>query len=342
MDNGEPNYYNYKAKTNMSLYLNHEIENYTNVHICAYNITNDGKYPFLSFLLSKNDKNDILTFPLIPIFKKFNTEELINYTKVCLFGLLMLLDFETFNDSIEFNGFLENNNNLYLFFDITNCKLKISDIYRTNNVWFALIDEIVNQKYMCNMTIDNNVTELFINNEKFCFVVDENENSYEIPIVSYVGKPENKLNFTYVFGELANNKNGILGPYCYFTNYYNAFKSENADGIVRFAIFTGVVKYIENSLDDPIDKSDIKQQRLIDPSLDQNMERLTMRISDHDGKWAKQFDSAYLGPIELDNGTQMPNTPVLAIKEHDQAIPLSYHYIDKQTLKNRYEDYFIQ
>ena len=30
MDNGEPNYYNYKAKTNMSLYLNHEIENYTN------------------------------------------------------------------------------------------------------------------------------------------------------------------------------------------------------------------------------------------------------------------------------------------------------------------------
>ena len=186
------------------------------------------------------------------------------------------------------------------------------------------------------------MAELFINNEKFCFVVDENENSYEIPIVSYVGKPENKLNFTYVFGELANNKNGILGPYCYFTNYYNAFKSENADGIVRFAIFTGVVKYIENSLDDPIDESDIKQQRLIDPSLDQNMERLTMRISDHDGKWAKQFDSAYLGPIELDNGTQMPNTPVLAIKEHDQAIPLSYHYIDKQTLKNRYEDYFIQ
>ena len=100
MDNGEPNYYNYKAKTNLSLYLNDEIETYTNVHICAYNITNDGKYPFLSFLLSKNDKNDILTFPLIPIFKKFNTEELINYTKVCLFGLLMLLDFETFKDSI--------------------------------------------------------------------------------------------------------------------------------------------------------------------------------------------------------------------------------------------------
>ena len=334
----EPNYYNYKAKTNLSLYLNHEIETYTNVNMCAYNINNEGKYPFLQFLLSKINVNDALTFPLVPIYKNFDMGELINYTKVCLFGLLMLQDFELFIDNIEFNGFLENNNNLYLFFDVTNCELKIVDIYRENDIWFSLIDELVNQRHVCNMSIDEKVSLLFTNNEQFCFLVDEKENSYEIPIISYVGKCENKLNFTYTFGESASNKNGILGPYYYFTNYYNAFKSKNTDGIVRFAIFTGSVKYIENGLDDPIDESEIKQQRLTDVNLDQNIEKLTIRISDHDGKWAQNFDSVYLGSIELDNGTYMKNTPLLVVKEYEQQTPLSYHYIDK----NRSEEFLIK
>ena len=334
----EPNYYNYKAKTNLSLYLNHEVTTYDSVNMCAYNINNEGKYPFLQFLLSKININDTLIFPLVPIYKNFDMGELINYTKVCLFGLLMLQDFELFIENVEFNGFFVFNNNLYLFLDITNCELKIVDIYRENDIWFSLIDELVNQRHVCNMIIAENVTLLFTNNEQLCFLVDEKENSYEIPIVSYVGKCENKLNFTYIFGESANNKNGILGPYYYFTNYYNTFKSENIDGIVRFAIFTGSVKYIENGLDDPIDESEIKQQRLTDVNLDQNIEKLTIRISDHDGKWAQNFDSVYLGSIELDNGTYMKNTPLLVVKEYEQQIPLSYHYIDK----NRGEEFLIK
>ena len=50
------------------------------------------------------------------------------------------------------------------------------------------------------MNIDEDVTDFFKLNESFCFLTDKNEDSYEIPIVGYVKKPENKLNFTYIFG----------------------------------------------------------------------------------------------------------------------------------------------
>ena len=59
---------------------------------------------------------------------------------------------------------------------------------------------------------------------------------------------------------------------------------------------------VENLPNDESDNSDIKKERLEDPDLDKNMEILIMRISDHDGKWTENYDSAFLGKIELDNG----------------------------------------
>ena len=107
-------------------------------------------------------------------------------------------------------------------------------------------------------------------------------------------------------------------------------------GIVRFAIFLGKMKKIDNFQRDANDMSDIKRERLNDCSLNQNMENLTMRISDHDGKWSEHFDSAYIGRLELDNGEYLENTPIIVVKNYDQQIPLSYHYINKSTLVKKY------
>ncbi len=87
-----------------------------------------------------------------------------------------------------------------------------------------------------------------------------------------------------------------------------------------------------------------KKERLDDTDLDKNMEILTMRISDHDGKWAENYDSTFLGKIELDNGEYLKNTPIYVLKEYEQQIPLSYHFIDKRYLKDLYDennDYLI-
>ena len=87
------------------------------------------EFPFLKFLLTNSTINKTLNFPIVPVFKNFDKYELINFTKICLFGLMGLNDYEKFNDNIEFNGFYETNNNLYLFFDISNCNPQIYDTY---------------------------------------------------------------------------------------------------------------------------------------------------------------------------------------------------------------------
>lgn len=370
-------YYKYKGLQILKNIFNTKTNLYDNIYICTYDVNSDGKYPFQRFLLINTEENKMLKFPTVTMTKKNRTlhsdtyaDEFLNFVKVFLFGLFQLYidNFADFNSGLAFNGFYEYENNLYLFFDVTNCNIKINDVYRANTLWFVTIEEIMNVKYCCDMPIAEIVTDFFIQNNSFCFLLDQNNNNYEIPTVGYVGKPENKLQFTFIFGETRDYNNRMFGPYYYFTNFYSAFKdglisktyniTDNITdniidlslideygyyikgGIVRFAIFTSLTKYIENNIVDTIDNSVIKQQRLQDKRLDQNFERLTMRISDYDGKWTESYDSVILGKIELDNGTYIPDIHIV-VKEDNQQIPLSYHYVDKDTLKGKIEDYLI-
>jgi hypothetical protein len=235
-------------------------------------------------------------------------------------------------------------------------------MYRDNRLWPTLTTEIVNDRHVCNFEIDEKVSIFFTENSDFCFLQDKSEN-YILPIVGYVGKHFKKINFTHVFGNSKKEESAIFGNYYYFTDYHNAIKqggwspdgkpeyfnsykfllTENEfgkykkGGIVRFALFLDNMKLIENLQCDPYDKSEIKQQRLIDTNLDTNYERLTMRITDYDGKWAEEYDSVYLtSNVELDNEEKIKNTPVIVIKDYNQQVPLSYHYIDKKLLKDQF------
>jgi hypothetical protein len=339
----EEKVYNYNINCCSENELSKDIMSYDNIYISCYNINCDGKYPFIRFILTNSVFDKTLCFPQLPTFKDFEKKELLKYTKIYLFSLLMLENFNDFTENVYFNGFYDYNNNLYLFFDITKLNYQINDIYSNNILWLVLIDEIINHNNMCNMIIDREVVDFFKLNENLCFLKDINDNTYEVPIVSYVSKPENKLNFTYIFGQTTSDKNGIFGPFYYFTNFLNSFKesillSNNNEanfskpGIVRFATFIGNTKYFENNENDFLDYSDIKMQRLKDSKLDINMEYLTMRISDHDGKWAEKCDSAYLGNVELDNGVLLEKN-ILVLKEYNRQIPLSYHFIDIKTFK---------
>lgn len=344
----EPIYYNLKVKDSLLLDLPRDSIYYDNVYIAAYTINTDGECPFIRYLLTNSKVEPQLKFPRVPLFSNLNTSNLINYTQVALFGLLMLEDYELFSAATHFTGFLESNNNLYMFFDITKLNVRIDDIYKSNQLWLALMDEIVHHQRLCDIKIDTALVNLFLSNENLFFLVDENNENYQTPVVCYAGKPVSKLNFTFIFGEPKRDKNSILGPFYYFTDFHNAIKdgvwSENGEysegGIIRFAVFVGNTKYIENKPNDPNDESDTKYERLQDENVDQNMERLTMRISDHDGNWAHNYDSAYLGCVELDNGIFVEK-PYLVVKNYKQQVSLSYHLVDKKTLNGDSRDYSI-
>ena len=82
----------------------------------------------------------------------------------------------------------------------------------------------------------------------------------------------------------------------------------------------------------------MKRERLTNNNSDLNYEKLTMRISDHDGLWTKMYDSVVLDTVELDDGSVLKDTPMYVCKEYEQQLPLSYHYLNKKTLGEKYNN----
>jgi hypothetical protein len=231
------------------------------------------------------------------------------------------------NDKYEYKGFYYYKNNIYLFFDFTNCKLIINNVYKNSIIWPVLTDEIINIKHVCNIKINSIISDFFNKNMDFTILKDKNNKIYEIPCVVYIEKEISRLNFTYMFGASKPDNNLLFGYYYYFTNFKNAINQvikENKSGIVRFALFMELTKVILNSISDSTDESMLKRE-LTDNNLYEN---LTLRITDYDGNWSKNYDSVYVGDIELDNGEKMKNTPIYVVKKYEQQTPLSYHFID--------------
>lgn len=313
------------------------IPNYKKIYICPYTIDNTGKFPFIKYLLEKNYLD--LDFIQFPIYLSLELNDLIKFSNEYLNNIL---NKEKDSEKLEiiFEGYIENDEKIFLFFDITKINLQINDIYLSNSLWFTLVDEIVNRKKLCNIPINNNCIDLLIQKEDLCFLLDKNNNNIEIPEVGYVTKEENKLNFTYIFGETRGEFNNIFGPHFYFTTYKEAIleginKNLNKMGIVRFALFLGYIKFIQNSLEDDQDNSEIKKLKLNNENIDRQLEILTMRITDYDGNWSRDiYDSIYLGNTLLDNES-IWNNQMFVVKDFLQQIPLSYHYIDKKQYQEK-------
>jgi hypothetical protein len=163
---------------------------------------------------------------------------------------------------------------------------------------------------------------------------------FDILIVSHCPIPshiQNKVNYC-----LIDNQN-ILLPYELTPKYWiinNHFNvtinnyghqltvSTNIQNGIDFATINNYEFFLFTESDNLIDESDIKKQKLVDEKTDHSFEVLTMRITDYAGSWSEEFDSVYLGELELDNGERLKNTdvPILVIKEYRQQVPLSVHF----------------
>jgi hypothetical protein len=360
----EQNHYNYEAmyflEKNIDYFLTDN--KITKVNVLGFKINNESKYPFLEYLLYKNPSTQTLSIPWMSLTTKDITSEIIvEQSQMLLRSMLNCKNDDDNLNNVECKGFYIKNE-VYIFYDLSKCELHPNYVYKTSKMWFCLIDEIVNTTHICNFKIDKSVSNFFAQNDMFCFLKNKNNVNYEVPVIGYIGRHTSMLNFTYVFGVSKSDSSAILGPYFYFTDYLHAInqggwskdgKSEirhdklmtdnskgryKSGGIIRFALFMDKTKVIQNQLLDEIDESEIKKERLLDGLLDGQYERLTMRISDHDGNWSKNYDSVFIGNIELDNGDKVKNAPLIVLKEYDQQIPLSYHYIDKKYLGENFDD----
>lgn len=297
-------------------------EYFDNVFICAHKIIGDGGlYPFLQYLLVKDPKTHVINFPT---FSYSGTDVPMYESKIILCEYIhnYNLNIDKCMESMDYKGFIQNKKTLYLFFDISLCNTNIFDIFKTNVLWFAIMDEIINPRAICCFEIDPHVSNFFITNENLIYLQNENDVNYESPIVAYAGTSKSKLTFTYTFGE-TKTPDSFMGPYYYFTDYENVIKNKGARitslfdkeveaqpfGIIRFAIFL-------NTTFVPLHFTEI-----------------SYNTSPHDGdNWTKTHDSVFIGKIKLENGNYIQNYPIWILKDYTQQYSLSYHYIDENNV----------
>lgn len=342
---------NHLLNDNIDIIL--ESNSYNKIYICCYQVINkNGSVcPFLQYYLINDILNEKLVFPNLNLINiNLNNDKLVEIAKEYMF--LLLNNYNNFNDDMEYNGSMYYNDDIYLIFDLSKCKIQIDFLIKNSKIWVCLLDEIVNQKNVCNVNISNRVTDFFVNNSDLVFLYDDEDNIYETPSVCYVGKNWNRLKFTHVFGVSKSDNKSILGPYYYFTNFNNAIEQcdytdkYDKTGIIRFAIFRGVMKIITNVESNSNDESNTKQEMLNDPELDNKYQALTSRISDHDGKWTEKYDSAYIGySIELDDGTKLKENCLTVVKNYEQQLPLTCQYVNKNSvmlsIQNNCKNYSI-
>ena len=332
-------------------YLNHDLDGLfdhyiNNVYICAYQVNTQSLYPFLQFLLQTNPLNDTLSLPVINLLEDHKEPSLfLSYIEYYLSFILH----NQLNENFIFHGFYYDKNNVYVFYDLTNCKIEIDQINFTNDLWLCIMDEIINEKKVCNINIDPFVSHFFLEHSEFIFLKNPMGKNIEIPQVAYIGKNENKLEFTYTFGvSKSENSDAMFGSYYYFTNYTNAIheiinllsssnKKNNRCGIIRFALFLGNMTIKMNEKNDEVDDSNIKKERLQDNTIDQHYESLISRITDYNANWAEKYDSVFVSRLELDDGSFLKNTPIIVVKKYEQQYSLSYHYVSSQIIGTSFE-----
>lgn len=325
-----------------------EFPDLCNMYICTYRINNTGKYPFLEFIMEYIRSS--FSFPsFIYLSSAHNIEECIE--KLCV--------------NKSFRGYFtenENPENVFLFFESNEPVTDGDFFYKQDKHWTVTINEIMNQRSVCNIPIKSEIIYFFLYNQSFCFIQDEYNQVCEIPEIKYAGLCEPLLKSRTIFCIPPSEKTEIMGPYYYFTDFVGAVRNggwspdnkpeyideklvtdENKEieqsreprkykrgGVIRFALFLGNTKVPMNMPDDGVDLSQTKQELL---KMDKK-HRQTMRISDHDGKWTETHDSVKLGIIELDDGSNLMDSPLWVVKEYDRIVPISYHFIDKSTLGN--------
>jgi len=312
------------------------------VFMRTFGFTNGSAYPFIIFCLQKNAMNE-LQFP----------EMVYDGGQASANGMQILRHIfsEWSQSNIEYLGYIRHDNETYLWYNGL-----LSDTYqlvsgkREDQIWFATVSEITNDRRMLTFDIDQQVTNLFLRNPRLIYLVDGTRRPYDIPMVGYFGSYYKRIGVTAALGVKKEGPTASLGPYYYFGAYPRAiryavwttdYKSKTIDGekltvgdsgkytrggIVRFALFMGKQTMMLGREGDKDDDTDASRRFVKErPNL---ISSLKMR--DTMGVWASNYDSVSQGThvIETAKGENFTLSPQMVVKDYAQQFPLSYHYVD--------------
>lgn len=309
------------------------------INICLYSVTLGEYKPFIQYLLYKNKKSNILTFP----FFEFSEGNLLDLCNKNIEGILDI--------DYLIKGYFKDRKNIYVIVSLPTNFCSLQHLTSDKDWWFTLLSEIINEEKVLYFPIHRSVSNLFYKNSDLLYLLDENNRPFEAPISLYNGQHADKTNFIAKFGISKFSPLASMGPYYYFSTYdlaskfgsysYN-FKPLKFDdkvitdnefgryikgGIVRFAIFTGRLKVFLNRDWDKRDESLISENR----------EEKERKIIEMDGSWTKNYDSTCVAEIVFSDNSINQNGTKYCVKNYYQQVPLSYHFLDKSSVPEMFK-----
>lgn len=346
-------YYDYPIKTELEQEFSKlSLTQNTRINICCYMVSTNGLKPYLRYLLykypkSSDDYSDLLVFPFF-LYERTHHD----IKEVCRDNVLEYLDNIGGPSSVDVVGYKKTDIGVCVFIELDNKVYEslneIKHQTRGSELWLVLMKEILDVKNVINFPIHSSVTNFFLNNMSFIFLLDKDDRPYTLPLVAYHGNYYKVISFVAVFGLKKSSVFSSLGPYYYFGTYEKALRyavwtqshtpmtvdgetitvnetgKYKKGGIVRFALFPGNTKVFLNRPDDPEDVSRLTQEKKVDdPWISQ-----TARLRDVDGKWAEKYNSVYQGVMILEDGRKNQRGPHWVLRDYEQQTPLTYHYVD--------------
>ena len=306
--------------------------------------------PYLTYLLYKYPigSNEHLIFPFDTIKKSNPLTTANNLVKKIV------------NIDTNFKGYISLHNKHFFFYQLVEQVNPIKLIKRSQQLWWAIIDEICNKKMLLHFPIADICSTLFLKHPKLIYLKDNQKQNIEIPISTFYGGPAELIPFAASVGIRANastrygsyyytkSYSGVMRNALFTSNYKerNIFSKiiSNKEGkhfqgaIIRFATFIGNDRNVLYRETDPFYHF-IKQD---DETVANKKEKENAEVNKKNkGKWAKKYDSLIFSKIKLKNFSGYFNKdPFYVIKSQKQLISLSYHLIDMKLTPPVWNPYY--
>jgi hypothetical protein len=336
------------------------------LHILCYHVTQNSKYPFIQFLLEKLPYcNDIiqekLVLPMITISKENtnnNLESEDDYSIAIIDKIKGLLPALGCNGSKlttdSFKGLLsDQNERIYALVDISAVDIFRIAITRNTPIWFALPTEIMNVRSICNIPIDESLSELFLNMPELgvlrkldienVFPVGD---AFPLPDAIYNGSYLRQTEFRSVFGTSKEKIYTSCGEYYYYFRLFEDAVKEG--GWLR----EGGHKLID--LTDTTITHSVSGTKLVDNEYGRYIQGGINRYAFFPGNYILHTESSNMFSLtdtevcsKLERNDcivihYMEDTldnmlPDILVKEYGLAFPISYHMLNKSILGDKYE-----
>lgn len=263
---------------------------------------------------------------------------------------------------IDYQGYYKDKDEdqIYLFYKTNvNEEEEARKIELDEIIFYATIDEIINQQVVYDFPVEKSVVDFFTKNDAFCYLEDEDFNLIETPIIAYTGGYYKRIAITAALGRIRGTPYASMGPYFYFSSYKRAMrygvltvngKPQEVNGIritrddspvyekggiVKFVLFMGKEKVFLNRDNDEEDTSEIS--KIV--AKDSEIVALTMKNRDSDANWVKEYDSTIITYKEIDfRGSKRELEPQFTIQHEKQCMPISYFYVNTDDVMKSVEE----